>query len=344
MEGGILVSCNASAARILGRSVDQVAGVAPFEFSPPMQPSGKASDEKSRQLLGLAEKGVPVVFEWVFLRGGGDTVEAEVSLSKVDLPESKNFLLCFLRDISERKRALQQLKDSREQLRALAQRLDAVREDERRRLSRDLHDGLGQLITAIKIDLSLLRRHLSSQTRTETNETEHMLEGIDALLDSTLAQTRSLSRQLRDGLLDEEGVVAAMRLTVMEFVARTKIAYELKLPVDQLQMSPKIGLILLRVCQEALTNISRHAEASHFSVHLAANDGIVKLTIQDNGKSIAFDEIRNPHSLGILGMRERVASVGGIFNIQPGHGNGTQIHVEIPQHGVATVFGSRKQF
>jgi PAS domain S-box-containing protein len=231
-------------------------------------------------------------------------------------------------DISERKRAEQELRDQREQLGALSQRLLEVQETERRYLARELHDELGQLLTATKLTFQAVQRGRPSGAGSRK-----LREGL-ALLDQCLQQVRSLSLELRPSLLDDLGLGPALRWYIDRYAQRAGLAVSLDNRLGDRRLATEVETICFRVAQEALTNVARHAGARKVEVMLARQEGFVELVVSDDGSGFAVDEARARAaaggSLGLLGMEERVSLAGGDLRVQSGPGEGTVIRVRLP--------------
>jgi two-component system sensor histidine kinase UhpB len=224
-----------------------------------------------------------------------------------------------LQDITERKRAQEELQHSFGQLRALAGRLQIVREEERKRAAREIHDQLGQALTAIKIDLSSL-----------IPEQEQRFESLFRLIDETIESVRRISTELRPGILDE-GLLAAVEWATEEFQSRTGTKCRLDVPADDIVIDREVATALFRILQETLTNVARHANATHVSVRLAKGDDGLTLEVHDDGKGISEEQVAADSSLGILGMRERAVLLGGELAISGAPGEGTTMTVRIPE-------------
>jgi len=236
-----------------------------------------------------------------------------------------NFLLRFWgvqRDETEKYQAEQQIQHSRQQLRLLAAHLQSLRETERSHVAREMHDSMGNSLTSLKLDLTRISRRLSNppddQTRAEIVE---RLKSASDLLDQTIDQVKTISTELRPGVLDKFGLAAAIEWQCQEFERRTGVSYDCELPASPLMLVPDHAIAFFRILQEALTNVARHAEAQHVKVTLGVDGSDVKLTVVDDGRGISNEEITAPGSLGLLGMRERMEMLGGQFTIagQPGH-------------------------
>jgi signal transduction histidine kinase len=230
----------------------------------------------------------------------------------------------FGKNITERKRAEDERQRSLEQLRALAARLQGIREEERKSVAREIHDQLGQALTAIKIDLSSLIHDLPADKKQGS-------ESFLNLIDQTIQSVRRISTELRPGILDDLGLVAAVEWAGEEFEARTGTTCRLDLPQDDIAVDPEQATAIFRILQEALTNVARHADASDVEVRLAREDGHLTLEVHDNGKGIAGDKLSSGGSLGILGMRERAMLLGGELAISGPPRNGTTVRVRIPE-------------
>jgi PAS domain S-box-containing protein len=235
------------------------------------------------------------------------------------------YALTAMQDITERKRNEESLRRQSEQLRALAARLQRVREEERSRVARDLHDQIGQNLTAIKMEVEFaLRRSPSSEAPLHIR-----LEAALSQLREATQALRSICTELRPGVLDDLGVVAAIEWQAREFTTRTSIPCELSLPANEIILNPEHSTAIFRIFQEALTNITRHAGASHVSAALTQSPEKTVLVVQDDGKGMQDREPKHG-SLGILGMRERAEDSGGTLHIWSQRGIGTTLVIEIP--------------
>jgi len=225
-------------------------------------------------------------------------------------------------DVTERKRVEEEQRRSFEQLRALTGKLQNAREEERTRVAREIHDELGQALTAIKMELaSLFREHPVAKDR----------QSILELADETIRSVRRIATELRPGLLDDLGLVAAMEWAAEEFQSRTKMKVDVRLPDVEIAIDTERSTALFRIFQETLTNVVRHANATQVNVRLAEENGFLLLEVHDNGRGIGPDQPSTGTSLGILGMRERALLLGGEFIIGGSPGKGTTVRVRIPK-------------
>jgi signal transduction histidine kinase len=227
---------------------------------------------------------------------------------------------------AEHRRAAEQLRESHEQLRALSVYLQTVREEERTRIAREVHDELGQALTSCKLDLSWLAHRLPRDQKPLLEKTR----SLTAHIDSTIQTVRRISSELRPGVLDHLGLVAALEWQANEFQNRTGIRCDLQASVQE-PLDPDLSTTLFRIFQETLTNIIRHAGATQVDVRLQEADGRITLEVRDNGRGISKAEAANTHSMGLLGMRERAALLGGTFKINRlSKGTGTKVKVCVP--------------
>ena len=225
----------------------------------------------------------------------------------------------------------EQINKSREQLRALAARLQAAREEERIRISREIHDDLGELLTGLKMGLAWIRDRLeeppSAQNRAPLRE---KIAAMGLLADSTTNRVRKLCTELRPSILDDLGLVAAIEWQAREFQKRTNIRCEASLEEKQIIATPDQATALFRILQEILTNVARHSQASKVRVSLKAEGRNLLMEVKDNGRGIEPQQVSGSGSLGLLGMQERAAVLGGTVKIQGQKGRGTTVAVTIP--------------
>jgi len=201
-----------------------------------------------------------------------------------------------------------------------------VREEERTSLARDIHDELGQLLTALKIDLSRLAKEFPPDQKSLLEKTSSMSK----LVDMTIQKVKSISTELRPGLLDDFGLVAAIEWQSGEFQKLTGISIEISTKPEDIVLDRDRSTILFRIFQELLMNVTRHADATKVKVSLVEEADKIVLTLKDNGRGITREQISDPRSFGLLGMRERVRSWQGEFKISGTQGKGTTAVVSIP--------------
>jgi signal transduction histidine kinase/PAS domain-containing protein len=225
----------------------------------------------------------------------------------------------------------QALELSQGQARALSARLLAVREEERTEMAREIHDELGQQLTGIKMALARVARALPASE--EADEQRGRLQTASDEVDATIQTVRRLATRLRPSLLDDFGLITAVEAHLQDFQERTGITGKLNAKATALDLEPETSTALFRVCQEALTNVARHAGASQVQICFDVRDQELLVQIQDDGRGISEQELTNNHSLGLAGMRERVLLIGGQIAFSSAPGEGTTLRVTVPIDG-----------
>jgi signal transduction histidine kinase len=222
-------------------------------------------------------------------------------------------------------------------MRDLSLRLINVQEQERRYIAQELHDELGQILTATKIDIDLARRRISRLEIGDLAPAQSRLDEASALTDEMLTRVRAMTVELRPTLLDDMGIVSTLRWHLGRFAARTGVQAQLDAFELPTRLQAEIETTIYRVVQEALTNVARHAQASQVRVRLAWQGDVVITSIEDNGRG--FDvrawfqrSGEQQQTLGIIGIRERVMLLGGRADIKSQAGKGTRIEIELPAH------------
>ncbi|HTL56749.1 MAG TPA: histidine kinase [Candidatus Limnocylindrales bacterium] len=261
------------------------------------------------------------------LKSGATDYVLKTRLSR--LMPAVNRALREAQERTEHRRAEEQLRQSHEQLRALSVYLQSVREEERTRIAREVHDELGQALTCCKLDLSWIASKLPRELKPLVEKTRSLTSHID----STIQTVRRISAELRPGVLDHLGLVAALEWQANEFQNRTGIKCDVHANLRESLLDQDLNTTLFRIFQETLTNVIRHAGATQVTVELKQQDSRIKLEVEDNGRGISRTEISNGKSMGLLGMKERAALLGGIFKIgRLSRGMGTRVSVSIPLH------------
>ena len=229
--------------------------------------------------------------------------------------------------LDEGKRAEEEIRKSRERLRNLSERLQSLLEEERTRISREIHDELGQALTALKIDLSLTRRSLASGGHDKQSAKIHENERA---VNRIIRTVRKIATDLRPGVLDELGVAAALEWMAKDFQNRTGIGCKVSIQgVGKISDTVRATAIF-RIVQEALTNVMRHAAASRVNMSLMKKDHTLVVEVRDNGIGITEGRITGSKSLGLIGIRERVRLLGGEAVIRGKPGEGTLVRVTLP--------------
>ncbi len=239
-------------------------------------------------------------------------------------------IVIFSEDTTRRKEAEaallrnEKLALQREQLQALAKRLQQAREEERKMVARDLHDQIGQILTAIKMDMAWAVRHLPNTQK----EVHDRLKGSIELVNDGVRSVRAICSGLRPGILDDLGLAAAIEWQAHEFASRTGIACKVSIPPAELHLDGDLSTAIFRIFQECLTNVARHAEAQSVSASLSTQDEDLLLVVRDAGKG--FHESEAAASLGVLGMKERAKACGGDVQVSSSPGKGTTVTVRVP--------------
>jgi PAS domain S-box-containing protein len=234
-----------------------------------------------------------------------------------------------LLDLTERKEVELSLERSNAALRQLAAHLQSVREDERSAIAREIHDEMGQVLTALKIDLVRLRSRVKGRRDDPaTDLVASMLRSVD----DAIGTVQRIMAELRPSVLDDLGLIAAIEWQTRQFATRTGIACELNLPETPLNLSQPARTALFRIFQESLTNVARHAGASRVYVSLNRDPDWTTLSVEDNGRGISLLALEDSRSFGLLGMRERAAVFGGTVEIRGKPNAGTTVRVNLPTH------------
>jgi PAS domain S-box-containing protein len=261
------------------------------------------------------------------LRADGEEFPIEASISQAGEPGSR-FFTVILRDISLRRKYDETLLKQQQELRELSARVLEAREEEKTRIARELHDELGQLLTALKMDLAWLRERLPGGAA----ELEARADGMSALLDRTVSSSRRIASDLRPLMLDDLGLAEAAQWLVEDFGKRSGIRLELQasegLALEAL--SKGAATALYRALQESLTNIARHSGAKSAWIVLAQENGTLHLEIEDDGRGVTPEDLGKASSLGLKGMRERVAYYGGSLEVARAPRGGTRLRVRMP--------------
>ncbi|MFZ0747638.1 MAG: PAS domain S-box protein [Terracidiphilus sp.] len=230
-------------------------------------------------------------------------------------------------DITERMQGEELVILQREQLRALADRLQWVREEDRKRVARDLHDEIGQILTAIKMDMKWMSRRLPDSESEVRDRLQESLQSIDEGVKSV----RAICSRLRPGVLDDLGLAAAIEWQASEFESRNGVRCQVSVPPVDLHMDGDRATAAFRIFQECLTNVIRHARAKLVRVGLSQEDESIVLVVEDDGVGFLETNLSStPGSLGLLGMKERAQACGGDVRIFSSPGNGTTVTIRVP--------------
>lgn len=252
------------------------------------------------------------------------------SFECIIVPFGEAKVIAMVRNITMRKEVEEALRTSQEQLKKFAAHLQDVREEERVLLAREIHDELGQILIALKIDLGILKQTVVRKSlEADKESTLSQFNQVFSLLDKTISTTRKIMTGLRPEVLEMIGFSEAVRLHILEFEERYHLKCTFENSTSDLQLNSQQSLALFRILQEALTNIAKHAAATLVNVNLSVHDGKIIMKIEDNGKGLDEKLKVKPDSYGLIGMRERVFLLNGELSITGKPGKGTCVSVEM---------------
>jgi signal transduction histidine kinase len=235
-------------------------------------------------------------------------------------------------NITSRREAEDDLRRSQQQLSDLSAHVEWAREEERRTISREIHDELGQALTALKMDLAFLSSRVrEGGSGISTADLGERLRGMSTLTEDTIDRVRRLARELRPGVLDDLGLEAAIEWQAQDFEARSGISCRVRSTLGDVKLPRPLATAFFRTFQESLTNVARHAQARRVEVALHHHNGHrLTLEIADDGRGISEEAVGGAKSLGLLGMRERARRLGGHFAIAGALGRGTTVTLSVP--------------
>lgn len=316
-----IVFANPACARLFG--VADVAQLLGRSASLLLQP---ASRPPFRSAVRRATRGKPQVIRAAIERADGARRSVEVSI--VALPDhGTGAAQMVITDVTEHESEAAALQRSRRELRQLSASLVQAREDERQSIARELHDELGQRLTALKLELIGMARHAGGAA---SGSSGRGVEAMLQMLDDTVASVRRIASDLRPLMLDDLGLTAAAEWLAHNFTNRTGIPCELVLRGEDLDLPDPFATAVFRVLQESLTNVARHAQATQVEATIEREEDDVVLTVQDNGRGFTLEDPRKPGSFGLVGLRERAYLLGGDVKIDSALGRGTTVEMRIP--------------
>jgi two-component system sensor histidine kinase UhpB len=266
-----------------------------------------------------------VIFEVKQIRKDNRLIPVEINSHLFEF-DNKPTVLSIARDITKRKQVESRLKNTSHQLRKLASRLQTIREEERSMIAREIHDELGQALTVLKIQVSLLANKLQKNQQKLKERSSFITE----MLDNMVETVQEITAKLRPEILDQLGLTAAIEWESQQFQNHTGIKCDVNVPSNDLVLDKEKSTAIFRIFQEALTNVARHANAEKVSINLKKESERLILEVTDNGLGIRKMQIEDSSSLGLLGMRERALVLSGIVIINGVPGQGTNVKVEIP--------------
>lgn len=319
---------NESYAKACQHDVSEFIGRNHFEFYPSDAKTDFEKVVKTKKTVRAIER--PFIFpdhpEW-------GVTYWDWSLTPIlDKAGEVEFLVFALKDVTQQKRAIDEIKRSQKQLRALYTSIQKAREEERARIAREIHDSIGQGLTGLKMDLSLLENELVQQVNlNESDKLHEKIQMMYTLLDQMIQSVRDVSSRLRPLILDSLGLVTAIKWQLEEFQKKSGLVCNSIFSKENVVLNSNTSTVLFRIFQECLTNIIRHANATKVTVKLEQTESYVLLEVQDNGIGIDESVVKGINSLGLLGMKERALVLGGSVDISGKSGRGTIVTVKIPK-------------
>lgn len=336
---GRFVRANAAYQRLVGYAENELVGRSMQELADP------EDDARKQALLQELRDGRRTSFELEmrYVRRDGWVIWVSNFVSVIDDEQRRpRYFVKITQDITDRKRAEREILASRNALSALYDRLQSVRETERVALAREVHDQLGQILSAAKIDIKLLEDDLRPKdTVLSRRKISTELRSARRTLDKAIQLVRQIATELRAPDIEDQGLHAAIAWHVRDFERRTKIRCHLVLPAGAPEPAGEAASALFRIFQEAMTNVLRHAKASQVWISVTHRKHAVLLRVRDDGAGISRKHARSAHSIGLVGMRERASLVEGRLLIGPARGGGTLVSAKIPITAAEPHEGSR---
>ncbi len=268
------------------------------------------------------------ITEFPCRRKDGREILCRMKASRIGEKLRERRIVITYEDITEQKKAEEELERSHEELRSLSTHLQLVREKESTRIARRIHDELGQSLTALQMDLSWLDNRLPKRSTVLREKAGKMAR----LVDSTIDSVHRISTELRPILLDDLGLLAAIEWQANDFQNRSGIACEVTFDCRERSINKDAATALFRIFQETLTNVARHASATAVALTLKETGNELIMEVADNGRGITDEQIEDSSSFGIMGMRERANFLGGAVHLKGQHFRGTTVSVTIPLH------------
>ncbi len=318
-KNGIIIECNETEAKMLGYKKEEIIGKPITYFM--TEESKKAQAE----FFPNIEKYNFIQVERDFIRKDGSVFTASLNVY-VEVNEKGNFIKTKTigRDITYRKQIEEELRKSREALRKLSVYLQNIRENERKEIAKEIHDELGQSLTALKLSLSWIKK------RVEDEFLHKKFDETMSIVNALIKQVQNISNRLRPSLIDYLTLEDAIIWQVREFEKNTSITCNVDIVEDSIKLSKNVSLTLFRIFQEALTNIARHANATKVYIRMLRSGSSILLIIKDNGIGISEEKIKSPESFGLMAMRERAYSINATLDIRRMSEGGTEIIISVP--------------
>jgi PAS domain S-box-containing protein len=306
------------------------------EFEPTMEEFGKRIHPDDRErVINTIKNSLKSVrpffhFESIVKPGGEVRVLSTRGIVQTNSRNEVTGIYGSCLDVTEFKKIESDLLKSQKQLRALSANLQSTREEERTHIAREIHDELGQVLTAINMDIVLMIDEMENGGQLSESVFLSNLKSIEELIGKLIRSVQDISTELRPDILDHIGLIPALEWYLKEFSRRYKIEFELNKTIEDLEIEEFKKLDIFRIFQEALTNVARHSKASLVSVELAKSNDNFEIKVIDNGIGISEDTIEDVKSIGIIGIRERVLLINGKVTIKKGDNGGTILHLIVP--------------
>jgi len=322
-----IVLFNRAAEGVFGVRRDDAMGVPLERFLPSRFRAGHREHIEGFGRTGVTGRRMGDATTLWALRANGEEFPIEASISQA-VEDGRRYYTVILRDITLRKRSEDALRAQQQELRELSARVVEAREEEKTHIARELHDELGQMLTALKMDFAWLAERLPAGDA-EAGVRAGEMRG---LLEDTVGAMRRISADLRPLMLDDLGLAEAANWLVQDFARRSGVACEMRVAAPEaLQALPRnLATAIYRAVQESLTNVARHSGAKRAWVAFATEDGSVQIEIEDDGRGIRGEDLKKARSLGLKGMRERFAYFGGSLEITSPARGGTRLRIQVP--------------
>ncbi|MCX8027687.1 MAG: PAS domain S-box protein [Thermodesulfovibrionales bacterium] len=320
---GIIVECNDTELKMLGYTKEELIGK-PITFIF----TEESAKQHERDFPMIKQQRAVFGLERNIVKKDGTVFPAVLNVFvEYDSDGNMKKTKTIMRDMTLQKSIENDLRHSQEVLQSLSSHLQTVRDDERRYIANEIHDELGQMLTALKLDITWLRKKVE-----ENGDGSYLmdLDDIINLTNETIKTVQRISSELRPGVLEHLGLISALEWQIEEYKKRSNIEFVSQLPSFDISIDEKKSTAIFRIFQEAMTNIIRHSQATRAQVSLYVRDNTIYLDIQDNGCGISEDSLNNPSSFGIIGIRERVRFLGGQVTFEGIQNEGTRVSVTIP--------------
>jgi two-component system sensor histidine kinase UhpB len=321
-----IVIFNPMAERVFGCTAMEAVGASLSRFIPERFRAGHERHVEQFGVTGVSDRQMGKQRVLFGLRSNGEEFPIEASISQIRDGDGKLYTV-MLRDITERVKAENAQRQSREELRELSANLQNVREEEKTRIARELHDDLGQQLTALKMDISSVEQELENTAEPSLLQ---QLRAMRRLIDATVASVRRIAADLRPVMLDDLGLIPAIEWLANDFTNRYGIDVERRIEAGDTRFTPTGATTLFRIVQEALTNVARHAEATLVTLTVRIERGVCVLQIADNGRGANRSPTSGEKSFGLLGIRERAHMLGGTVDIHTSNDKGFALTVTFP--------------